>query len=67
MAIDKVFASTAQHDLPCYRDLAILFKSNWRLLLVTVVEDDGYTGFGYTGLAAFIDQVLDSNKVLASR
>lgn len=58
VAVDEVFACATEHDLTGHRYLAILLEANWRLLLVAIVEDDSYAGFGNACLAAFVDEVL---------
>lgn len=55
MAIDKVFTCAAEDDLARDRDLAIFFEANGRLLLVSVVENNGDAGFGDARLAPFVD------------
>ena len=55
MAVDKVFACAAQDDLARDRDLAIFFEANGRLLLVSVVENNGDAGFRDARLAPFVD------------
>lgn len=55
MAIDKVFACAAEDNLARDRDLAIFFEADGRLLLVSVVENNGDAGFGDARLASFVD------------
>ena len=55
VAIDEVFACASEHDLARDRDLAIFFEANGGLLLVSVVKNDGNTGFGDASLASFVN------------
>ena len=55
VAIDEVFACAAEYDLARDRYLPIFFKSNGRLFLIAIVEDNCNTSFSDTGLASFID------------
>jgi len=59
VAIDKVLARAAEHDLPSDRNLGIFFEANGRFGFVAVVEDYGDAGFGNARLAAFVDEVLE--------
>jgi hypothetical protein len=58
--IDEIFAGSSEHNLPRHTDLCIFLESNGRLLLVTVVEDDRYAGFGDSCLPTLIDKILKS-------
>ena len=58
VAIDEVFACAAEYDLARDGYLTIFFKSNGRLFLIPIVEDNCNASFSDTGLASFIDQVL---------
>lgn len=61
VAIDEVFGSATQDDLPGHGDLRILFKADGRFGLVTVVKNNGDACFGYTCLATLVDQVLEQS------
>jgi hypothetical protein len=58
VAIDEVFAGSAQDDLPGYADLGILFEADGGLLLVAIVEDDSDACFCYSCLSTFVDEIL---------
>ena len=62
VAIDQVFARASQHNLSGDADLGIFLKSNGRLLLVTVVEDDRYTGLCDSGLSTLVDEILIASQ-----
>lgn len=60
MAVDKVFGRSAEDNLTGHADRRIFLETDWRLLLVSIVEDDGNARLGNAGLAAFIDEVLQN-------
>lgn len=59
MAIDEVLAGATEDNLSSDGNLCILFEADGRLLLVAIVEDDGYASFGDTSLSALVNQVLN--------
>lgn len=42
--------------------MRIFFEADGGLLLVAIVEDDGYAGFGDPGLPTLVDQVLEHSN-----
>jgi len=65
VTIDEVFARPSQHNLPSNADLRIFFESDRRFLLVAVVKNDRYAGFGYSCLSALVDKILEMLKLCA--
>lgn len=59
MAVDEIFACATEHDLASNRNVGVLLEANWRLRSVAVVEHNSHTGFGDTGLATLVDEVLE--------
>lgn len=62
MAVDQVFGGASENNLPSDADGGIFLETDRRLLLIPVVEDDRDTGFRYSGLAAFIDKILETRS-----
>ena len=58
-AVQEVLVLAADHHLAGDGDLVVVVISNRTLLLVSVVERDGHGGFGHTGLAVLVDQLLE--------
>ena len=58
MTIYEIFASSTKDDLSGNADLGIFLKPNWRFLFVTVIEDNGDTGFSDSSLTSFVDEIL---------
>jgi len=54
VAVDEVLACAPKHDLPSHGYLSILLEANGRLLLVTIVEDNGNAGFGDARLTPLV-------------
>lgn len=64
MAVDEVLGGAAQDDLARDADGGVLLKTNGRLLLVAVVENDGDAGLCDACLAALVDEVLFERQLL---
>ena len=59
MAVDQVFARTAEYDLSGNRNRRIFLKTDGRFFRVAVIEDDGHTGLGHTRLSTFVNEILE--------
>lgn len=66
MAVDQIFGSAAEDDLPGDADGGIFLEADGGFLLVSVVEDDGDTSFRDSGLTAFVDEILWSQRTSES-
>lgn len=58
MTVDEVLGGASENNLSSNANRGIFFESDRRLLGVSIVENDGYTGLGNASLTALVDQVL---------
>jgi hypothetical protein len=58
MAVNQIFARTAQDDLPGHGDIRIFLETDGGFGGIPVIEDNGHAGFGHTGLTALVDKIL---------
>lgn len=58
VAVDEVFARSAQHNLTGNADLRILFEADGRFLFIAVVEDYRDARLGDTCLSTLVYEIL---------
>lgn len=63
MTVDEIFRCATKNNLARDADACIFLETDRGFFRISVVKDNCYTGLGYAGLSALVNQVLYSKIV----